>query len=362
MEILNICNNCGEYLDHRWGVACEDEMCFGLATACKCPYCEKWYNSEYGGRPTRKYCSAVCNMKMQRERTRKASVEIRKEKFGNRICATCSKDYLPSRNEQVNCSKECTDIYRGKKRKSKDRSCLYCLKVIENRSHRAIYCSDECRHRYEFGTKMIDFDCINCGYTFTKSSGSARKYCTPSCGTRYYEKIKKAAKHKIRGEFLKDVQCKQCGVSFKQSRIGQVNCSSECRERSKRGLVPSKEKICQDCGVDISNYGKGNFRKCNECKEKKEKVTRKRYAERNKDPNSLSALKRKVNKTNKGCSLCGWNEARCDIHHINGRKIPDPHNHKNLTVTCPNCHRMIHEGIIDKKDIVNVKDYLNSLF
>jgi hypothetical protein len=46
---------------------------------------------------------------------------------------------------------------------------------------------------------------------------------------------------------------------------------------------------------------------------------------------------------NLGCSICEWKDGTCDVHHILGRKIPDPHHHSNLTYLCPNHHRLAHE-------------------
>ena len=43
-----------------------------------------------------------------------------------------------------------------------------------------------------------------------------------------------------------------------------------------------------------------------------------------------------------GCSRCGWNEEKCDFHHISGRNIEDEHTHVNLSYLCPNCHRIAH--------------------
>jgi hypothetical protein len=59
-----------------------------------------------------------------------------------------------------------------------------------------------------------------------------------------------------------------------------------------------------------------------------------------------------------GCSVCGWNEATCDIHHINGRKCENPDDHKNLTYVCPNCHRKCHLGLIKKEDLINLENYI----
>lgn len=53
-----------------------------------------------------------------------------------------------------------------------------------------------------------------------------------------------------------------------------------------------------------------------------------------------------INRLGLGCSYCGWKEASCDIHHIFGRKVPDSNDHDNLSLLCPNHHRMANEGII----------------
>lgn len=47
-----------------------------------------------------------------------------------------------------------------------------------------------------------------------------------------------------------------------------------------------------------------------------------------------------------GCSVCGWNEAQCDVHHILPKKNGGTNDNSNLTILCPNHHRMIHEGAI----------------
>lgn len=56
------------------------------------------------------------------------------------------------------------------------------------------------------------------------------------------------------------------------------------------------------------------------------------------------------------CSLCGWNKSSIEIHHINGRKIIDPHNHYNLTIVCPNCHSEIEAGLIPEEKLTRMSD------
>lgn len=44
------------------------------------------------------------------------------------------------------------------------------------------------------------------------------------------------------------------------------------------------------------------------------------------------------------CFNCGWDKAACDIHHIISSSDGGNDDHDNLTVLCPNCHRLAHEN------------------
>ena len=59
-----------------------------------------------------------------------------------------------------------------------------------------------------------------------------------------------------------------------------------------------------------------------------------------------------------GCSVCGWNEDVCDVHHIRGRKIENADAHENLTYICPNCHRLAHKGKIAVESLVTLSAYV----
>ena len=58
------------------------------------------------------------------------------------------------------------------------------------------------------------------------------------------------------------------------------------------------------------------------------------------------------------CNRCGWDLGSCDIHHINGKKIENCNEHFNLTYVCPNCHRLIHEGKIQKSELISLDKIL----
>ena len=58
------------------------------------------------------------------------------------------------------------------------------------------------------------------------------------------------------------------------------------------------------------------------------------------------------------CSKCGWDEEICDLHHIHGRKIDDHNNHNNLTVLCPNCHRLAHANKISVDELITLEQQI----
>lgn len=44
------------------------------------------------------------------------------------------------------------------------------------------------------------------------------------------------------------------------------------------------------------------------------------------------------------CERCGWDKARCDVHHRHPKSSGGAHTLKNAIVLCPNCHRVEHEA------------------
>jgi len=50
-----------------------------------------------------------------------------------------------------------------------------------------------------------------------------------------------------------------------------------------------------------------------------------------------------LSRANCSCSLCNWNEAHCDIHHIVPKKKGGKDTMDNLICVCPNCHRKLHQ-------------------
>lgn len=63
---------------------------------------------------------------------------------------------------------------------------------------------------------------------------------------------------------------------------------------------------------------------------------------------SFQTIRKFIKKLSLPCSICGWNEATCDLHHIIPRKNNGSDDVNNLIIVCPNCHRKIHNKKIDK--------------
>lgn len=143
-------------------------------------------------------------------------------------------------------------------------------------------------------------------------------------------------------------------------------------------------KICENCNTEHNGvYGSGRFcnSKCarafstkNKRQDINNKLKGKKLTEEHKKKigeglrdkqhnlksvNSILELSsRTITKIllrmNLGCSKCGWNESTCDLHHINGRKIENANNHNNISLLCPNCHRLVHTGKIKKEELVSL--------
>lgn len=62
---------------------------------------------------------------------------------------------------------------------------------------------------------------------------------------------------------------------------------------------------------------------------------------------TFSAIARRLKKE-KGdrCTICGWDEAPCDVHHILSRKDGGTNEYSNLIILCPNHHRLVTKKLL----------------
>lgn len=154
--------------------------------------------------------------------------------------------------------------------------------------------------------------------------------------------------------------CKNCQEEFLTREKLSKFCTKSCAAKfnnAKKGhkTKTTKEKI----SLALKEYYKKNPRKKISKEKAIEQGIKSQKGKRKTPKNILCISKRTKSKIMKrigiGCSNCGWNECVCDIHHIDGKNISDPNNHKNLSYLCPNCHRLVHENILIS--IKNLDEY-----
>ncbi len=154
----------------------------------------------------------------------------------------------------------------------------------------------------------------------------------------------------IETDDLKRVFCnRSCSAKF--NNLNRPPVSPEQKEKARQGLLkyykehPEKIKRGKEMSDAVGNYTKGKYRT------------------KNNPFTSLLELPHRtitkiIERMGIGCSICGWNEAIGDLHHINGRKIENADAHVNICYLCPNCHRSFHKGNIKKESLVNLVDYI----
>ena len=159
--------------------------------------------------------------------------------------------------------------------------------------------------------------------------------------------------------------CKKCGKEYEvectdaawKRGAYKKHCSLSCansHEMTSERLQHIREGIqvyydnreyhytCERCGKEFTTnttIRKGRHIHCPDCKQNREHVKE--------DPQSLMDLSSRtvskiLQRAKCGCSICGWNESTCDIHHIVPRSEGGSNSSDNLIIVCPNCHRVIH--------------------
>jgi hypothetical protein len=156
---------------------------------------------------------------------------------------------------------------------------------------------------------------------------------------------------------------KYCSRSCANSRV----LSKELKEKLSKKLIEkhAKKRIirnCLTCSKEITSTEKRNKKYCNSsCADKRKMLDKNRRSSVTTIWSMSSRTRCKLlQRMGKGCCRCGWNEAPCDLHHINGKKIPNPNADSNLTLLCPNCHRLFHSGKIGPKDVITIDIHLSN--
>ena len=154
-------------------------------------------------------------------------------------------------------------------------------------------------------------------------------------------------------------KCAYCGKDTENPKYCSRRCSAIVGNSTQTRTEEQKRKTSES----LKQYYANNPSKCkSEEHSKKVGATTKKKFREEAPETILSLSSRTVGKILQrlgvGCSRCGWKEAACDIHHIEGRKIENPDHHSNLTILCPNCHRLCHAGKVKREEIKSLEEHL----
>jgi len=133
-------------------------------------------------------------------------------------------------------------------------------------------------------------------------------------------------------------------------------CSRGCAGAYNNRKRKATSKKCEICGKKFTTKC-GHAKFCSPtCKRHQNAKLSKQAREEGKYRYHLSK-KIKTKFGNLPCFHCGWGEAICDVHHIKGRKDGGTDDYSNLTILCPNDHRLVHKGKIQSKNLKTLENY-----
>lgn len=156
----------------------------------------------------------------------------------------------------------------------------------------------------------------------------------------------------------KAYKCSECGSEFFSIEAKPKFCSRSCSSTSgSRNRGPVSEETQEKMTAGLRKYWATQVKRKIEISEIGKNSQRgKRKQPKNLFNMSSRTREKVICRLNISCSVCGWAEARGDIHHIKGKKIDDPHDHSNLSYLCPNCHRLAHCKKLDPDLLVTFEE------
>lgn len=143
--------------------------------------------------------------------------------------------------------------------------------------------------------------------------------------------------------------CLQCGAEkeFRPCDIKRGHgkfCSITCSASYNNDRRKEYSLNCNHCNTTFNSKSTTAKFCSTKCK------TQDRIRRLGKPIRHRNALSQRLNNLKLGitneCSNCKWNLTICDIHHIIEKCNGGSDEIDNLTILCPNCHRLAHKGLI----------------
>jgi len=181
--------------------------------------------------------------------------------------------------------------------------------------------------------------CQHCGKSFEVYPCQKNRFCSQEC---YFASRRK-------GSFI---SCQVCGKKFWGSPAKvetRKTCSLECFREYRKRFHKMNTEYCAVCRKPFHFYpsSRRNARYCSRACQKIDQV----------EGNQRRGLRLKLYnllKTKK-CAICGWEEAPTDLCHIVPQKEGGSDSLENLIFLCPNHHRMLDYGRIQREHLISLR-------
>jgi len=161
----------------------------------------------------------------------------------------------------------------------------------------------------------------------------------------------------------KQFHCNVEGCEKPHRRNGYCANHSQQYKRNTLGIYPHS-KLCTVEGCFKKHYTKGKcLRHYSRIHSKQLRIINnakvdnafKEGADTTKLYRSSDAVKLAIKKAfGDRCMNCGWDKAGCDGHHIIPLKKGGLNTIENISVLCPNCHRLAHRNILTEEHLRNI--------
>ena len=157
------------------------------------------------------------------------------------------------------------------------------------------------------------------------------KFCSKSC----------SAISRNRNKVLTEETKQKISMAIQLKQV-KVNCKYCHKEYTSGGGLVMHERSCvkNQCRIPGSFYGKKHniITKRNQAKSTSSKIPKNLF------DLSTRTIQKIMKRMKAVCSNCGWNKTTCDLHHIIPKSRGGKDSHENITILCPNCHRLAHEN------------------
>lgn len=215
-----------------------------------CIICEKEYDAPS---PQSRICSVKCkNESKRRTWTNNNKKRSEENRITHKDCVYCGKEFELKSNSQRYCSEKCKwDAGVMKTPIPKERKCKSCKKSFSPSVHNQLYCGEICYQKSVYDSRIkrlkerggIKKKCKWCSKSFIITGGN-NHYCSSSCQTQSLRKTQNDFYHEnkvLKGGFIEERGCIECGLIYTANNPRQVWCSDECkyktqyRRRKERG-------------------------------------------------------------------------------------------------------------------------------